>query len=249
MSKTAIVVPCYNEADRLPVDTFKGFMKGQSETRFIFVDDGSSDATFEILSDLAQESGGRCEVLKLSENQGKAEAVRQGMNMALASGAEIAGFWDADLATSLESIALMQDPLNRDPELLAVFGSRVRMLGHEVERDPIRHYAGRVFATAVSLMLQIPIYDSQCGAKLFRTSPLTRDIFVEPFVSRWIFDVELLARFRERLGPEQWARAGSVIKEYPLESWRDVSGSKVGGADFIRSFSDLTKIYQRYIAD
>lgn len=249
MPITAIVVPCYNEADRLPVDTFRVFSQNASETRFIFVDDGSADATFQILSDLAKDSENRCEVLRLSENQGKAEAVRQGMNMAFSSGAEIAGFWDADLATSLEAIAQMREPLNRDPELLAVFGSRVRMLGCEVERDPIRHYAGRVFATAVSLMLQIPIYDSQCGAKLFRTSPLTQDIFAEPFVSRWIFDVELLARLRQRLGPEQWAKAGSVIKEYPLESWRDVSGSKVGGADFIRSFSDLTKIFKRYIAN
>lgn len=248
MATTTIVVPCYNEAERLPVGTFVEFVRSDEKTRFLLVDDGSMDSTHQILSDLARATGDRCEVLRLHQNRGKAEAVRRGVNQALSTGAELVGFWDADLATPLEAIAPMRDELSRDSRTLAVFGSRIRMLGRGIDRDPIRHYAGRVFATVVSVMLQVPIYDSQCGAKLFRATSLTEDLFAEEFVSRWIFDVEILARLRAGVGPEQWARAGELIREVPLETWRDVAGSKLSGADFVRSFSDLARIYQRYIA-
>jgi len=248
MPTTAIVVPCYNEAERIPVATFVDFVRSDEETRFLLVDDGSEDSTHQILSDLANATGDRCEVLRLHQNGGKAEAVRRGVNQALSTGAELVGFWDADLATPLEAIAALREELNRDSRILAVFGSRIRMLGRSIDRDPIRHYAGRVFATVVSVMLQVPIYDSQCGAKLFRVTSLTEGLFAEEFVSPWIFDVEILARLRAGVGPQQWARAGELIREVPLETWRDVAGSKLSSADFVRSFSDLARIYQRYIA-
>jgi glycosyltransferase involved in cell wall biosynthesis len=248
MPATTIVVPCYNEADRLPVERFRLFFEEESDIGFVFVDDGSSDSTHQVLQDLAAGHEAQCEVLRLSENQGKGEAVRQGINRAISTETEVVGFWDADLATPLETIVPMRLALTRDPEVLAVFGSRIRMLGRDIERDPIRHYTGRVFATAVSLMLQLPIYDSQCGAKLFRVSPPTPELFAERFVSKWIFDVEILARLRQFLSSEQWLNAGELIREYPLETWHDVSGSKVKSADFIHAFADLSKIYQRYIA-
>src|ERR1041384_6274866 len=64
---------------------------------------------------------------------------------------------------------------------------------------PRRHYLGRIFATAVSLALHSPVYDTQCGAKLFRPGAPLRDALSAPFRSRWIFDVELLARLDRRI--------------------------------------------------
>lgn len=249
MTRTAIVVPCFNEADRLPAEVFSDYLRAQDQTRLLFVDDGSEDSTFQVLSELVATAEGRGEVVRLPRNRGKAEAVRQGIRRAAASGVDLVGFWDADLATPLEAIAPMSAELERHPTAVALFGSRVRMLGRNVQRDPLRHYAGRVFATVVSLMLQVPIYDSQCGAKLFRVSPQVEHLFADEFISPWIFDVEILARLRASVGPERWARAGELIREYPLEAWYDVAGSKLKSSDFVRSFVDLAKIYQRYIAD
>ena len=120
-----------------------------------------------------------------------------------------------------------------------VFGARVKLLGRTVERRRIRHYLGRVFATAASACLALPIYDTQCGAKLFRRTPELMISLAEPFRSRWIFDVELIARFIKLKG----ARAMSTeIHEYPLEIWTDVAGSKVRPQDFARALYELVQI-------
>jgi hypothetical protein len=115
----------------------------------------------------------------------------------------------------------------------------VKLLGREVHRQAVRHYLGRVFATVVSTLLRLPIYDTQCGAKIFRVTEPVKRLFALPFRSKWIFDVELLGRHVAAVGR---ARAEQTIFELPLERWTDVAGSKLTPWHAARALWDLTII-------
>lgn len=245
--ETAIVVPCYNEAARLDADAFVQFAAEHPSVRFVFVDDGSTDTTRETLHALSDRLGPCGEVLSLDVNQGKAEAVRCGMLHAFDLDCSRVGYWDADLATPLTEIPRFVEILSTRSEHFVVFGARVQLLGRRITRRRARHYLGRVFATAASMLLALPVYDTQCGAKLFRAEPRTRALFEAPFVVTWTFDVELIARLiageRERGGGD----VGELIYELPLDAWRDVEGSKVRPRDFLRALFELLRIRKRYL--
>jgi putative flippase GtrA len=240
MNRTFIVVPCYNEEERLDTEAFARCIEGQPNTSFVFVNDGSTDATLRVLQGLAARFPDRVHVVDQNPNAGKAEAVRQGMLTAMSFGADLAGYWDADLATPLEAIPRFVEVFDSHPETEIVLGARVALLGHDIDRKPSRHYLGRVFATGASLVLNVPVYDTQCGAKLMRCNDQTRELFEEPFGSRWIFDVEMLARhLKGRTNPHQ-------IRELPLDQWTDVAGSKVKPLDFFRALGELIQVHRGY---
>jgi glycosyltransferase involved in cell wall biosynthesis len=243
---TTLVVPCFNEATRLPVDRFVGFIGAQPSVRLLFVNDGSSDSTLERLLEVRRASPERVEIRDLPHNVGKAEAVRQGMITAF-DGASFAGYWDADLSTPLEELQHFTELMHRRPEIEMVFGARVKLLGRTIERHPWRHYPGRVFATLASEMLGLPIYDTQCGAKLFRSSPEIAALFARPFLSNWTFDVEILARLVAARRDTAAPPPESIIYEHPLHEWRDVGESKVRGVDFLRALLELVRIRRRYL--
>jgi len=243
MTETVIVVPCYNEAHRLPIEEFGRFCKAQPSVRFTFVNDGSTDSTLELLEELAREHPDQIAVIDQRPNAGKAASVQRGMLQALESGAAYAGYWDADLATGLDELPRFVQILDRDPQLEMVFGARVKLLGRDIQRRAIRHYPGRVFATLASLTLGLPVYDTQCGAKLFRVSPDMFAIFEDPFLTDWIFDVEIVARLiRDRRHSRQLS-AEKVIYELPLQAWHDVPGSTIRAADFAMAIWGLARIY------
>jgi len=210
------------------------------------VDDGSSDATLERLRTLARAAPERFDVLELRPNRGKAAAVREGMLHAFGLGCEMAGYWDADLATPLGEIRQLAQALAQRPEVLMAFGARVQLLGRAIERNTARHYLGRVFATAASLALGLRIYDTQCGAKLFRVGPETRALFAEPFTVSWTFDVELIARLIQQQRSAGATPVAALIYELPLRSWRDVAGSKVRPTDFLHAVLEIGRIRLRY---
>lgn len=247
MSQTTIVIPCYNEAARLNAAKFREFAAGHCDVRFLFANDGSKDATPALLDGLQAENPRKFAAFHLERNSGKAEAVRQGMLRACEQNPDYVGFLDADLATPLDAIPDFIAILDQRPEMEMVFGSRVNLLGRNVKRNLLRHYLGRVFATAAAAMLGLGIYDTQCGAKLFRVSPSFIELLREPFLSRWIFDVEIIARLiRARRGTDQ-PQASEVICELPLMEWLDVKGSKIKGRDFVVVAGDLFRIYKTYM--
>ena len=213
-----VVVPCFNEARRLQPQVFGNFLARSANVTFVFVDDGSTDDTPLVLERLRQQHPRQVCTLRLSENIGKAEAVRRGMSVALRRQPAVVGYWDADLATPLDAIPRFVDVLTARPELELVMGSRVALLGRDIRRSTLRHFTGRVFATAASIVLRLPVYDTQCGAKLFRVSPGLRQLISQPFRSRWIFDVEILARMVFAVaGVQARVQPRPPIYEYPLE--------------------------------
>lgn len=238
-----VVVPCFDEERRLPVDALRSFRLEGAAIEFLLVNDGSRDGTLKLLHSLATEDPARFSVLDLGRNRGKAEAVRQGIVAAMERKPDLFGFWDADLATPLTEIPLFLDVFNTRPEIEMVFAARVRLLGRSISRNPRRHYVGRVGATLISSSLGLAVYDTQCGAKLFRMSDSMPAIFAKPFLSRWIFDVEIIARFVQQRGRNAAALA---IYELPIREWHDVKGSKVRSGDFLKALKDLWRIHRAY---
>ena len=246
MSDTVIVVPCYNEAERLPVEAFQAFARRTHGIRFLFVDDGSTDATVDVLRAMKASSHDCFDVHTLAANAGKGEAVRHGFLAALDSHPDYIGFWDADLATPLEAIPEFRDVLDARPDIEMAFGARVRLLGRAIRRNRLRHLLGRLFAITASLFLRVDIYDTQCGAKLFRVTPDLPGLFREPFASRWIFDVEIIARLmRARTGTER-PQVRDIVYEVPLSEWRDAAGSKIRIRDFIIATFGMIDIIRKY---
>lgn len=243
---STIVIPCYNEEFRFPLAHFTAFAASHPSIHFLLVNDGSTDNTLAVLQQARMGLEDRVAVIDQPSNGGKGEAVRCGILAALQQNrCDYVGFWDADLATPLALIENLVEILAANPEIQMVFGARVKLLGRQVERRAIRHYLGRVFATVVSLTLHLPIYDTQCGAKVFRVTPETHGLFAERFCSRWVFDVEILARFI-RQKRYQMRVVEQSIYEFPLPEWRDVAGSRVRPRDFVRAFFDILKIHTRY---
>lgn len=238
-----IVVPCYNEAKRLQLDQFQQFLAERPDIQFLFVDDGSTDATAEMLGSACDNQPEAFRFLKLATNGGKAEAVRAGFLEAFETEPAVVGFWDADLSTPLDELPRMLDILAQRREVEMVFGARVNLLGRSVHRKLSRHYIGRVFATFVAQLLGLAIYDTQCGAKVFRNSEQLRSLFQDPFLSRWIFDVEIIARSIQSRRRAGLSPTSSIICEMPLSNWVDVEGSKLRLKDFFLVARDLVRIY------
>ena len=182
----------------------------------------------------------RIDVLSLGQNQGKAEAVRQGLLHALAGGAGVVGYIDADLATPVPEIKRLCRLMNEGTADV-ILASRVSLLGRRIVRSTARHYLGRIFATLASRILRVAVYDTQCGAKLFRCAPALAAALRDPFRSRWVFDVELLGRLLTG-APDAPAIEPAALREEPLDAWRDIPGSKFGLRHMAAALRDLASI-------
>lgn len=235
MPTCCLVVPCYNESDRLPVDAFVDFLKKNPGYSCLFVDDGSTDDTPQLLAKVVAILPEQLEYIIQPENGGKAEAVRSGMlHAARNTSNDFVGFIDADLSAPLPVMKELYEELNKREHCHSAFGSRVKRMGARVERRFLRHILGRIFATLSTNVLGVIAYDSQCGAKLFRRGVVAQ-LFTKPFVSNWFFDLELILR-AEKKG----------IIEVPVTEWKEVGQSKIKLIDFINAPFEILKIRKHY---
>jgi glycosyltransferase involved in cell wall biosynthesis len=243
MNSICIIIPFYNEAKRFPESEFLEFLQKYPDISFCLVDDGCSDGTPALLKFIQDKAPERIILTTLPENKGKAEAVRAGIISALQHfPASYFGYFDADLSASLEESLRLRASLQEKPTLEFAFGSRVGILGVRIERKLYRHLIGRVIATFISNILHMMIYDTQCGAKLF-TRNLATQVFEKPFISRWLFDVEIFARILGIYGKDV---IEDVAIEVPVRVWIDKGKSKVSWIYGFRVFYDLIRIHHHY---
>jgi dolichyl-phosphate beta-glucosyltransferase len=236
MQKTCIVIPCFNEELRLNVIQLKKDIS-QYEYYILFVNDGSSDNTINILFELQKTDNQKIEIFDLKNNNGKAEAIRKGMLKAKEwQSFDIIGFLDADLATPISEVQNIVKFIS-DPIVFA-FGSRVKIIGAKILRKPYRHIIGRIFATMAGVLLNIDAYDTQCGAKFFSSHQIS-NIFEKEFTTNWIFDLEIFLRFKS-LFPN--TSTNIYAKEVPLGIWEDINGSKIKFKDYFKILFDLIKL-------
>ena len=197
----SVVIPSYNHA-RFIVDAIESVInQSYRHWEVILVDDGSTDTTSSLIKALKSVFPEQVQSIIHLKNKGKAEAVRTGINEAFKrKDIERFAFLDADLSTSLEECFEIADKI--DTHKAFVFGSRIKKLDNNIQRKKYRFIIGRVIATLISYMLKLPIYDSQCGCKVFR-----RDwvgiIFKDVFISPWLFDLEIFFRLIRHFGREK----------------------------------------------
>lgn len=237
MSHTAIIIPCYNEAERLKTALFTDFLRQYEKFTLFLVDDGSKDNTHEKLEEIKASAPQQVEVIRNINNLGKAEAVRNGMLVAYSSGKfEQIGFLDADLSTPFSEFIDITHYLVKHNKK-AVFGSRLKLEESKIVRSPLRHIIGRVIATFIRWTIKTPFYDTQCGAKVFAKESV-KVSFNKPFISRWLFDVEIILRLKKLWGKD----FKNLLHEYPIKEWNQVDGSKIRPIDMVKIPLELLKI-------
>lgn len=236
-----IIIPCYNEAKRLNKSKFIDFLNRSPQVGLVFVDDGSKDSTLEILKQIETECCQQVKLLRVQANKGKAAAVSAGIHYAFnqVSFRKIA-YLDADLSTSLEECLSISNLV--EGEIQFAFGSRILKIDNVIKRKWVRFLLGRFIATIISKTLDLTVYDTQCGCKIVEAS-LAQKLFEKPFISKWLFDVELFHRLKVIYDKEYIPKH---VKEIPLKAWIDSKDSKVRFGYFFRLWFDLYTITRFY---
>jgi dolichyl-phosphate beta-glucosyltransferase len=240
--KFAVIVPCYNEATRLPFDDFLAFAKNNNDVLICFVNDGSKDATLEVLNKLKALSS-NIEVYDMPANGGKSEAVRNGMLYVHQNyKATYIGFLDADLATTAEEWLQMAKYGEQNKVFGAVVGSRIQRLGANIVRDDNRSILSSIIKKFIKIILKTPFQDTQCGAKIFNRN-IVPSLFSTPFMTPWLFDVEIFLRLQSKFGKTALPKG---VLEYPLLNWTEIGGSKLKLKDSIKIPLQLAKLHYKY---
>lgn len=238
--KSAVVIPCFREEKRINVNKYLEDSAKFSSQVFL-VDDGSPDKTFDVLKKLEKSNPDKFIAIKSPKNQGKGEAVRLGMNIALDNKFKKIGFLDSDLAVDFKEYDNFLRCFDRDKELNTVIGVRSKLAGHKIDRSNFQYLRQRIIAKMGHVLFSPQVIDTQCGAKVFSADVLKKTI-KEPFITRWLFDQELLTRIsklKENIG-KNW------LLEYPVQKWTEYGNSHVKSSDFAKSLKDYFKLIWKY---
>ncbi|MFH1428964.1 MAG: dolichyl-phosphate beta-glucosyltransferase, partial [Candidatus Margulisiibacteriota bacterium] len=204
----SIVIPAYNEQDRLPqtIRRIQEYFKHREYAiELIVVDDGSMDNMLRTIPPGVK-------VIQNGINRGKGYSVRKGV---LAAGGDYILFSDADLSTPIEEIEKLKLVIDSDYDI--AIGSRaVRGADVKVHQPFFRELMGKVFNLLVRLLVVRGISDTQCGFKAFRKDA-AKEIFSRQKLNGFGFDVEVLYLAK---------KLGYKIKETPV-TWINSPSSKV----------------------
>ena len=239
-----VIIPCFNEYKRLNTKEYSVCLQRNKQVSILFVDDGSKDRTVEKFKELKEIFPDRVNFLLKNKNEGKAAAIYDGMTFAIKNiQCNYLGYIDADLSVSIDEITNLANILSSENKQF-IFGSRWKRIGSRIERKITRHYIGRIFATISSIILDIGVYDTQCGAKIF-TVDLAKKVFTQRFNVNWLFDVEIFFRLLQIFPKDKFDH---YCLEYPLKYWKDVDGSKIKfihGISTLKDFWILKNIYKQ----
>ena len=229
-----MIVPCFNEEKRINLDYWNKLSEIPN-VHWIFVNDGSSDGTQSLLNQISNSS-----VINLDRNSGKAEAIRKGISDIFDKNlAEIfqVGYLDADSAFEIQDIKnVVKLSFSKESTFDSYWGSRVALSGRNITRNNLRHILSRILITIFGYRLGNLPYDPQTGFKIFKFNKEQMAIFDRNFETKWFVDIEILLRFKAVNGKDM------RIWEEPVNSWKDIEGSKIRGLELITVFRDLVKI-------
>jgi len=233
-----VVIPCYNEEDRLLSQEFLNFVDTNSGYHLCFVNDGSKDNTLGVLKDLQKGREDYISIYDCAQNGGKAEAVRQGMlYMAQRDDLDYIGFLDADLSTDLTDFDDLVKTIEHS-DFKIVSGSRISRMGANITKESSRKIISMSINYIIRKILKMDFKDTQCGAKIF-SKDIIEVAFSEKFVTQWIFDIEIFKRVTHRFGLE---KAKSMLCEQPLKRWIHADGSKLSMKDSFKIIMQLGQI-------
>jgi glycosyltransferase involved in cell wall biosynthesis len=225
----SIIIPAYNEANRLPrtLEQVFAFLSNQTyKYEVIVIENGSTDNTLE----LARQFTSTYPFLKVihNETRGKGSAVKRGM---LEAQGEYHFICDADLSMPIEELSKFIPPLLNDFDV--AIGSREAPGAVRYNEPSYRHLGGRAINLLIRTFILPGFEDTQCGFKCFRAET-TRSLFQAQTLTGWSFDIELLYLAR---------RKKLVIKEIPID-WYYGADSKVSALrDAIKMIGDIFKIH------
>ncbi len=237
MQKIAIIIPCYNEEKRLNLENIQSLIDN-SNVDLYFANDGSKDNTINVLTEINCMFPGRTNILDYQVNQGKAHTIYKALNeINKKETYDYIGYFDADFSTPSEELINMINDLIKNKYQL-IFASRVQLLNSGIERKWQRHVIGRVLITFINLKFRLGIYDTQCGAKVF-SKTIINEIFDAPFQTSWLFDVEIFIRLKNN----NLLKTG---KEFPIQNWKDVEGSKLSWKSSFKIFKEIIYLINKY---